>query len=131
MIFSVLAFYSVGITANQIVPWNDCYMQGALFLHQLRSQILFSSAAGQSFTEQILYTQLPCLPSSPYCLQVLHGTTSGSMTDTGKQKGEITSGQSSYQNHQKELELTSLAEREEIGSSIKKEESIVDNGNGE
>uniref|UniRef100_A0A8C3Q1W8 Homeobox domain-containing protein n=1 Tax=Chrysolophus pictus TaxID=9089 RepID=A0A8C3Q1W8_CHRPC len=121
---------AVGITANQVVPWNDCYMQGALFLHQLRSQMPFSSTAGgQSLTEQILYTQLPCLPSSPYCLQVLHGTTLGSMPHTGKQKGTITSGQSSY--HQKELELTSLAEREEIGSSIKKEESIVGNRNGE
>ncbi|XP_048790529.1 homeobox protein NOBOX isoform X2 [Lagopus muta] len=122
---------AVGITANEIVPWNDCYMQGALFLHQLCSQMPFSSTAGESFTEQILYTQLPCLSSSTYCLQVLHGATLGSMPHTGKQKGAITSSQSSYQNHQKELELTSFAEREEIGSSIKKEESTVGNGNGE
>uniref|UniRef100_A0A8V0ZTF9 NOBOX oosis homeobox n=1 Tax=Gallus gallus TaxID=9031 RepID=A0A8V0ZTF9_CHICK len=114
---------SVGITDNQTVPWNDRYMQGALLLHQLRSQMPFSSTAGgQYFTEQILYTQLPCLPSSPYCLQLLHGTTLGSMPHTGKEKGAITSDQSSDQTHRKELELTSLAEREEIGSSIKKEE---------
>ncbi|POI30431.1 hypothetical protein CIB84_005819, partial [Bambusicola thoracicus] len=119
---------SVGVTANQTVPWNDRYMQGTLFLHQLRSQMPFSSTAGgQYFTEQILYTQLPCLPSSPYCLQLLHGPTLGSMPHTGKEKGAITSDQSSHQNHQKGPELTSLAEREETGSSIKKEESIVGN----
>ncbi|KAM6144560.1 homeobox protein NOBOX [Phoenicopterus ruber ruber] len=118
---------SAGITAYQAIPWNDFYMQGAPFSNQLHSQMPFSSTAGQYFTEQISYTQPPCLPSSPYFLQVPNGTTLGSMPHTGKQKGVTPPDQSSYQNHQTDPELTSLAEREEVESSSKKGETIVGN----
>ncbi|XP_075006698.1 homeobox protein NOBOX [Calonectris borealis] len=118
---------SAGITAYQAVPWNDFYMQGAPFSNQLRSRMPFSSTAGgQYFTEQISYTQPPCLPSSPYFLHVPNGTTLGSLPHTGKQKGVTPPDQSSYQNHQTEPELTSLAEREEVESSNRKGETIVD-----
>ncbi|XP_025937398.1 homeobox protein NOBOX [Apteryx rowi] len=116
---------SAGITAYQAVPWNDFYMQGAPFSNQLGSRMPFSSTAGHYFTEQISYTQ-PSLPSSPYFLQVPNGTTLGSMSHTGKPRGVATPDQSSYQNHQTELELTSLAEGEVESSSSKKGESIVD-----
>ncbi|XP_068809825.1 homeobox protein NOBOX isoform X2 [Struthio camelus] len=117
---------SSGITAYQAAPWNDFYMQGAPFSNQLGSQMPFSStAAGHYFTEQISYTQ-PSLPSSPYFLQVPNGTTVGSMPHTGKPKGVATPDQSSYQNCQTELELTSLAEREVESSSSKKGESVAD-----
>ncbi|XP_054673330.1 homeobox protein NOBOX [Grus americana] len=75
-----------GITAYQAVPWNDFYTQSAPFSNQLRSRMpLSSTAGGQYFTEQISYTQPPCLPSSPY-FQAPSGTL-GSMPHTGKQKG--------------------------------------------
>ncbi|XP_064370192.1 homeobox protein NOBOX [Dromaius novaehollandiae] len=116
---------SAGITAYQAVPWNDFYMQGVPFSNQLGSRMPFSSTAGgHYFAEQISYTQ-PSLPSSPYFLQVPNGTTLGSMSHTGKPKEVATPDQSSYQNHQTELELTSLAEEVESSSS-KKGESIVD-----
>ncbi|KAM9276349.1 homeobox protein NOBOX [Cariama cristata] len=119
---------TAGIPAYQAVPWNDFYMQGAPFSNQLRSQMPFSSTAGgQYFTEQISYAQPPCLPSSPYLLQVPNGTTLGSMPHTGKQKGMTPPDQSSYQNHQTETELTSFAEREEIESSSQKAETVVGN----
>ncbi|XP_075563885.1 homeobox protein NOBOX [Pelecanus crispus] len=121
-----------GVTAYQAVPWNDFYMQGVAVSNQLRSCMpLSSTAGGQYFTEQISYTQPPCLPSSPYFLQVPNGTTLGttlgSMPHTGKQKGVTPPDQSSYQNHQTEPELTSHAEREEVESSSKKGETIVGN----
>ncbi|XP_068510566.1 homeobox protein NOBOX isoform X2 [Anas acuta] len=116
-----------GITAYQAVPWNDFYMQGAPFSNQLHSRMPSSSTAGgQYFSEQTSYTQPPCLPSSPYFIQVPNGTTLGSTPHTGKQKEITTPGQSSYQSHQRETELTPLAEREEVESSSKKGESIVD-----
>ncbi|KAM6091431.1 homeobox protein NOBOX isoform 2-T2 [Theristicus caerulescens] len=116
-----------GVTAYQAVPWNDFYMQGAPFSNQLCSRMPFSSTAGgQYFTEQISYTQPPCLPSSPYFLQVPNGTTLGSMPHTGKQKGVTPQDQSSYQNHQTEPESISLAEREVVESSSKKGETVVD-----
>ncbi|KAM6093506.1 LOW QUALITY PROTEIN: homeobox protein NOBOX [Chlamydotis macqueenii] len=116
---------SAGITAYQAVPWNDFYMQGAPFSNQLHSRMPFSSAAGgQYFTEQISGTQPPCLPSSPYFLQVSNGTTLGSMPHTGKQKGVTPPDQSSYQKHETEPELTSLAEREKVESSSKKGEIL-------
>ncbi|XP_019329985.1 PREDICTED: homeobox protein NOBOX [Aptenodytes forsteri] len=118
---------SAGINTYQAVPWNDFYMQGAPFSNQLRSQMPFSSTTGgQYFTEQISYTQPPCLPSSPYFLQAPNGTTLGSMPHTGKQKGVTPPDQSTDQNHKTEPELTSLAEREEVESSSKKGETIVD-----
>ncbi|XP_050764225.1 homeobox protein NOBOX isoform X1 [Gymnogyps californianus] len=118
---------SAGITAYQAVPWNDFYMQGAPFSNQFRSRMPFSSTAGgQYFTEQVSCTQPPCLPSSPYFLQVPNGTTLESIPHTGRQKGVTPPDQSSYQNHQTEPELTSLAEREEVESSSKKGETIVD-----
>ncbi|XP_072741675.1 homeobox protein NOBOX [Ciconia boyciana] len=118
---------SAGTTSYQAVSWNDFYMQGAPFSNQLCSRMPFSSTAGgQYFTEQISYTQPPCLPSSPYFLQVPNGTTLGSMPHTVKQKGVTPSDQISYQNHQTEPELTSLAEREEVESSSEKGETIVD-----
>ncbi|KAM6136934.1 LOW QUALITY PROTEIN: homeobox protein NOBOX [Pterocles gutturalis] len=117
---------SAGITEYQGVPWNDFYMQGAPFSNQLRSQMPFSSTAGgQYFTEQISYTQPPCLPSSPYFLQAPNGGTMGSMPYTGRQKGVTSPDQSSYRNHQTEPELTSLAEREEVECSSKKGETII------
>lgn len=123
-----VAFSSAGITAYQAVPWNDFYMQGAPFSNQLHSRMPSSSTAGgQYFSEQTSYTQTPCLPSSPYFIQVPNGTTLGSMPHTGKQKEITTPGQSSYQSHQRETELTPLAEREEVESSSKKGESIVGN----
>ncbi|XP_064318222.1 homeobox protein NOBOX [Phalacrocorax carbo] len=119
---------SAGITAYQAAPWNDLYTQEAPFSNQLRSHMPFSSTAGgQYFTEEISYTQPPCLPSSPYFLQVPNGRTLGSMPHTGKQKGVTPPDQSSYQNHQTEPELKSFAEREEVESSGKKGETIVDN----
>ncbi|XP_069663133.1 homeobox protein NOBOX-like [Haliaeetus albicilla] len=116
-----------GITAYQAVPWNDFYMEGAPFSNQLCSRMPFSSTAGgQYFTEQVSYTQPPCLPSSPCFRQGPNGKTLGSMPHTGKQKEVTPPDQSSYQNHQTEPELTSLAEREEIESSSKEGEIIVD-----
>ncbi|KAM6321224.1 homeobox protein NOBOX [Aegotheles albertisi] len=116
-----------GIAAYQAVSWNDFDVQGDPFSHQLHSRMPFSSAAGgQYFTEQISYAQSPCLPSSSY-FQVPSGTTLGSMPHTGKQKGVTPPDQSSYQNHQTEPELTSLAEREEVESSSKEGEAIVGN----
>ncbi|XP_069705871.1 homeobox protein NOBOX [Phaenicophaeus curvirostris] len=118
---------SAGVTVYQSVPWNDFYVQGASFSNQLCSQMQFPSTAGQYFTEQISSTQPPCLPSSSYLLQVPNGTTLGSMPLTGKQKGVTPPDQSSYQNHEKEPELTLLAEREEAESSSKKGDAIVGN----
>ncbi|XP_035167884.1 homeobox protein NOBOX isoform X2 [Oxyura jamaicensis] len=116
-----------GITAYQAVPWNDFYMQGAPLLNQSHSRMPSSSTAGGLyFSEQTSYTQPPCLPSSPYFLQVPNGTTVGSMPHTGKQNEITTPGQSLYQSHLTEPELTSLAEREEVESSSKKGESVVD-----
>ncbi|KAM6419702.1 homeobox protein NOBOX [Pluvialis apricaria] len=118
---------SAGTTAYQAVPWNDFYMQGAPFSNHLRSRMAFSSTAGgQYFTGQISCTQPPCLSSSPYFLQVPNGTTLGSMPHTGKQKRGTPPDQSSHQHHQTEPELTSLVEREEVESSSKKGETIVD-----
>ncbi|KAM9245552.1 homeobox protein NOBOX [Leptosomus discolor] len=119
---------SAGITGHQAVPWNDFYMQGAPFSNHLHSRMLFSSTAGgQYFTEQISYTQLPCLPSSPYFFQVPNGTTLESVPHTGKQNGATPPDESSYQNHQTEPELILLAERDEVESSSKKGETIVGN----
>ncbi|XP_037243471.1 homeobox protein NOBOX [Falco rusticolus] len=118
---------SAGIAAYEAVPWSDFCMQGAPFSNQLHSRMQFSSTAGgQYFTEQISYTQPPCLPSSPCFLRVPNGTALGSMPHTGKQKGVTPPGQSSYQNHQTEPELTSLVEREEAESSSKKGETIAE-----
>ncbi|XP_051473575.1 homeobox protein NOBOX [Apus apus] len=118
---------SAGITAYQAVPWNDFYMYGAPFSNQFHSQMPFpSTAGGQCCTEQIAYSQPPCLPSSPYLL-VPSGTTLGSMPHTGKQKEVTSPDQSSYQNCQTEPELTLHAEREEAESSSKKGETIVGN----
>lgn len=123
-----VAFSSAGIAAYQAVPWNDFYMEGAPFSNQMCSQMPFSSAAGgQYFTEQVSYTQPPCLPSSPCFRRGPNGTTLGSMPHTGKQKEVTPPDQSSYQNHQTEPELTSLAEREEVESSSKEGEIIVGN----
>ncbi|KAM6314486.1 homeobox protein NOBOX [Podargus strigoides] len=119
---------SADVTAHQAVPWNDFYMQGAPFCNQLCSQMpLSGTAGGQYFTEQISYAQPPGLPSSPYCLQVPNGTTLGSVPHTGKQRGVTPPDQSSYQNHQTEPEVPSLAEREEVESSSKKGETVVGN----
>ncbi|XP_013051450.1 homeobox protein NOBOX [Anser cygnoides] len=118
---------SAGITAYQAVPWNDFCMQGAPFLNQSHSRMPSSSTAGRQYlSEQTSYTQSPCQPSSPCFLQVPNGTTLGSMPHTGKQKEITTPGQSLYQSHRTEPELTSLAEREEVESSSKKGESIAD-----
>ncbi|KAM6438764.1 homeobox protein NOBOX [Rhynochetos jubatus] len=118
---------SAGITAYQAVSWNDFYVQGAPFSNQLHSQMPFSSTAGgQYFTEQTFYPQPPCLPSSPYFLQVPNGTTLGSVAHAGRQKGVTPPDQSSYQNHQTEPELPLLAEREEVESSSKTGETSAD-----
>ncbi|XP_065490408.1 homeobox protein NOBOX [Caloenas nicobarica] len=118
---------SGGTTAYQAVPWNDFYMQGSLFSNQLRSRMPFSSTAeGQYFTEQVSYTQPLRLPSSPYFSQVPNGTTLASVPHTGKQKAVTPPDQSSYQNLQTEPELTSPAERQEVESSSKKGETVVD-----
>ncbi|XP_074428882.1 homeobox protein NOBOX isoform X2 [Larus michahellis] len=118
---------NLGATAYQAVSWHDFYTQGAPFSNQLHSRMPFSSTAGgQYFTEQISYTQPPCLPSSPYFLQVPNGTTLGSMPHTGKQKGGTPPDQSLHHHHQTEPELSSLAEREEVESGSKKGETIVD-----
>ncbi|XP_053919502.1 homeobox protein NOBOX [Cuculus canorus] len=115
-----------GVTVYQAVPWNDFYMQGAPFSNHLCSRMPFpSTAGGQYFTEQISSTQPPCLSSS-YFLQVPNRTTMGSMPLIGKQKGVTPPDQSSYQNHETEPELTSLAEREEAESSSKKGDAVVD-----
>ncbi|XP_026720069.1 homeobox protein NOBOX [Athene cunicularia] len=120
--------HSAGIPAYQAVPWNDFYVQEAPFSNQLCSQMPFSSTVGgQYFTEQMCYTEPPCLPSSPCFLQVPNGTTLGSMPHTGKQKGVTPPDQSSYQNFQIETELTSFAEREEAEDTGKKEETIISN----
>lgn len=124
----LLAFSLAGTTAYQAVPWNDFYMQGSPFSNQLRSQMPFSSTAGgQYFTEQVSYTQPPCLPSSPYLPQVPNGTTLASAPHTGKQKEVTPPDQSSYQNLQTEPELTSPAKRQEVESSSKKGETGVGN----
>ncbi|XP_065528217.1 homeobox protein NOBOX isoform X2 [Lathamus discolor] len=115
-----------GIPAYPAVPWNDFYMQGAPFSNQLCSQVPFSSTAGgKYFSEQTSYAQAPCLPSSPR-FQVPTGTALGSMPHAEKQKGGTPPDQSSYQNHQQEPEMTFLPEREEVESSSKKEETIVE-----
>ncbi|KAK2534887.1 hypothetical protein Q9233_004006, partial [Columba guinea] len=117
---------SAGTTAYQAVPWNDFYMQGSPFSNQLRSRMPFSSTAGgQYFTEQVSYTQPPCLPSSPYLPQVPNGTTLASAPHTGKQKEVTPPDQSSYQNLQTEPQLTSPAKRQEVESSNKKGETGV------
>ncbi|OPJ80654.1 homeobox protein NOBOX isoform A [Patagioenas fasciata monilis] len=118
---------SEATTAYQAVPWNDFYMRGSPFSNQLRSQIPFSSTAGgQYFTEQVSYTQPPCLPSSPYLPQVPNGTMLTSVPHTGKQKEVTPPDQSSYQNLQTEPALTSPAKRQEVESSSKKGETVVD-----
>nr|XP_009673734.1 PREDICTED: homeobox protein NOBOX [Struthio camelus australis] len=66
------------------------------------------------------------LLEQPSGSSVPNGTTVGSMPHTGKPKGVATPDQSSYQNCQTELELTSLAEREVESSSSKKGESVAD-----
>ncbi|XP_033919221.1 homeobox protein NOBOX, partial [Melopsittacus undulatus] len=117
---------SAGIPSYPAVPWNDFYMQGAPFSNQLCSQVLFSSTTGgKYFTEQTSYAQEPCLPTSPH-FQVPNGTTLGSIPHDEKQKGGTPSDHSSYQNHQRQPEMTSLPEREEVESSSKKEETIVE-----
>ncbi|XP_064276573.1 homeobox protein NOBOX isoform X2 [Passer domesticus] len=102
------------IPAYPAVPWSDFYMQGAPFSNQLHSQMPFSSMAeGQYFTE-------------PYLLQVPNGTVLESMPETGRQKGVTPPEQSSYQSYQTEPELAALAEKEDLESSSKKGETIVE-----
>ncbi|KAM4783264.1 homeobox protein NOBOX isoform 1-T1 [Cyanocitta cristata] len=105
---------SADIPAYPAVPWSDFYMQGAPFSNQLHSQMPFSSmAGGQYFTE-------------PYLLQVPNGTALESMPQTGTQQGVTPPDQSSYQSHQTEPELAALAEKEDVKSSSKKGEIIVE-----
>ncbi|KAI6079840.1 Homeobox protein NOBOX [Aix galericulata] len=82
-----------------------------------------TAGATQGYVQNHMGGQL--LLQQPSGNSVPNGTTLGSMPHTGKQKEITTPGQSSYQSHQREPELTPLAEREDVESSSKKGESIV------
>ncbi|XP_066039746.1 homeobox protein NOBOX isoform X2 [Chamaea fasciata] len=105
---------SADIPAYPAVSWSDFYMQEAPFSNQLNSQMPFpSTAGGQYFTE-------------PYLIQVPNGTVPESMSQTGKQKGMTPPEQSSFQSHQTEPEVAPLAEKEDVESSSKKGEIVVE-----
>uniref|UniRef100_A0A8C3QGN4 Homeobox domain-containing protein n=1 Tax=Cyanoderma ruficeps TaxID=181631 RepID=A0A8C3QGN4_9PASS len=105
---------SADIPAYPAVSWNDFYMQGAPFSNQLHPQMPFpSTAGGQYLTES-------------YLLQVPKGTVPESMPQTGKQKALTPPEPKFFQSHQTEPEVAALAEKEDVESSSKRGETLVE-----